>query len=82
MVTMQSEDDIGKGVVRIRSWAEFKRLVESFKPKAIVYNIEQNGLSPKREFNQSEGLYCPLGQPITFFLILRKVSGLRRRVSS
>jgi len=49
MVAMQSEDNTDKGVVRVRSWDEFKRLVESFRPEAIVYNIEQNGLSPKRE---------------------------------
>ncbi|MEM2995256.1 MAG: hypothetical protein QXI91_04490 [Candidatus Bathyarchaeia archaeon] len=37
------------GVVKVISWAEFKRLAEELKPKAVVYNIEQDGLSPKRE---------------------------------
>ncbi len=64
---MQSEDDIGKGVVRIRSWAEFKRLVESFKPKAIVYNIEQNGLSPKRELTNLRFI-LPTGSAYYVFL--------------
>jgi hypothetical protein len=38
-----------KGVVKIRSWKEFKRLAEELKANSIVYNIEQDGLSPKRE---------------------------------
>lgn len=40
---------MGDGVVKVRSWKEFKRLVEELKAKSIVYNIEQNGFSPKRE---------------------------------
>lgn len=64
---MQSKDDTSKGVVKVRSWAEFKRLVESFKPKAIVYNIEQNGLSPKRELTNLR-LILPAGQAYYVFL--------------
>lgn len=40
---------MNEGAAKIRSWKEFKRLAEELKPNAIVYNIEQNGLSPKRE---------------------------------
>ena len=36
-------------VVRINSWQEFKRLAINLKPESVVYNIEQNGLSPERE---------------------------------
>lgn len=38
-----------EGIVKVRSWIEFKHLVETLKPGAIVYNVEQNGLSPNRE---------------------------------
>lgn len=34
-------------VIRLKSWDEFKRLAMKFKPKYIVYNIEQS--VPARE---------------------------------
>jgi len=36
-------------VIRIKSWQEFKRLAIDLKPESLVYNIEQNGLSPQRD---------------------------------
>jgi hypothetical protein len=36
-------------VIRVRSWQEFKHLAIDLKPESMVYNIEQNGLSPERE---------------------------------
>ena len=36
-------------VARVKSWQEFKRLAINLKPASVVYNIEQNGLSPERE---------------------------------
>lgn len=36
-------------VVKVRNWEEFKRLVMELKPNAIVYNIEQYGLTDTRE---------------------------------
>lgn len=36
-------------VVKVKSWQELKRLAIDLKPKSMVYNIEQNGLSPERE---------------------------------
>jgi len=36
-------------VTRIRSWQDFKRLAIRLKPESVVYNIEQNGLSPQRD---------------------------------
>lgn len=37
-------------LVRVSTWEEFKRLVNELKPDSIVYNIEQTGISKKREF--------------------------------
>ena len=37
-------------LVRVKSWQEFKRLVEELKPDSIVYNIEQTGISKVHEF--------------------------------
>jgi hypothetical protein len=37
------------GVVKVRSWDEFKRLAAELKPDSVVYNIEQSGLSSARE---------------------------------
>ena len=37
-------------LVRVSKWEEFKRLVNEVKPDSIVYNIEQTGISKKREF--------------------------------
>ena len=36
-------------LVRVKTWQEFKRLVTELKPDSLVYIIEQNGLTPKRE---------------------------------
>ena len=36
-------------LIRVKSWIEFKRLVVELKPDSLVYIIEQNGLTPKRE---------------------------------
>ncbi len=36
-------------VIRVKSWQEFKRLAINLKPRSVVYNIEQNGLSAERE---------------------------------
>jgi hypothetical protein len=57
---MQPKEGSGEGVVKLRGWAEFKQLAERLKPKAIVYNIEQNGLSPQRELTNLR-LILPAG---------------------
>ena len=36
-------------VIRVKSWQEFKRLAINLKPESVVYDIEQNSLSPERE---------------------------------
>ncbi|MGC8939291.1 MAG: hypothetical protein ACP5IM_01910 [Candidatus Bathyarchaeia archaeon] len=52
---------MGEGVVKIRSWKEFKRLAEELKVNSIVYNIEQDGLSPNRELTNLR-LILPSGR--------------------
>ena len=37
------------GLVRIRKWTEFKRLVAELKPESIVYSIDQNAMSKAKE---------------------------------
>jgi hypothetical protein len=36
-------------LVRVRSWQEFKRLAVELKPDAVVYSIDQNGMSATKE---------------------------------
>jgi hypothetical protein len=36
-------------LVRVRKWAEFKRLVLELKPESIVYSIDQNAMSKGKE---------------------------------
>lgn len=38
-----------EGHVRVRSWEEFKRLVNEKKPRSLVFILEQNGFSPNKE---------------------------------
>ena len=38
-----------EGNVRVRSWAEFKRLVKEKNPGSIVFILEQNGFSQNKE---------------------------------
>ncbi|MEM3729042.1 MAG: hypothetical protein QXF75_07615 [Candidatus Bathyarchaeia archaeon] len=73
---MEPKENAEKGVVKVRSWTEFKRLVESFKPKTIVYNIEQNGLSPKRELTNLR-LILPSGPAYYVFLDFAEGERLR-----
>lgn len=44
-----NRQDLMDRVIRAKSWQEFKRLAINLKPTSVVYNIEQNGLSPERE---------------------------------
>ncbi|MEM2104291.1 MAG: hypothetical protein QW717_05315 [Candidatus Bathyarchaeia archaeon] len=54
-------------MVKIRSWSEFKHLAERLNTKAIVYNIEQSGLSPKRELTNLR-LILPSGPAYYVFI--------------
>lgn len=58
---------MGEGIIKIRSWEEFKRLAEELKPQTIVYNIEQDGLSPKRELTNLR-LILPAGKAYHVFI--------------
>jgi hypothetical protein len=40
---------LNERLIRVKSWEEFKRLVGKLKPSSLVYIIEQNGLTQKRE---------------------------------
>jgi len=40
---------LSDGVVRVRSWEEFKRLAIDLKPPAVVYVLEQNVFSPTKD---------------------------------
>ncbi|MGB9854066.1 MAG: hypothetical protein ACPLRY_04580 [Candidatus Bathyarchaeales archaeon] len=73
---MPPKENAEEGVVKIRSWAEFKRLAESFKPNAIVYNIEQNGLSPNRELTNLR-LILPSGPAYYVFIDFPKGEALK-----
>ncbi len=65
---------MSRGVVKIKSWEEFKRLATELKPRAIVYNIEQS--VPARELT-SLRLILP-GQGVQYvFLDFPKGETLR-----
>jgi hypothetical protein len=40
---------MSEGIIRVKSWEEFKQLAIKHHPKSIVYVIEQTGLSPTKE---------------------------------
>ena len=40
---------LSEGVVRVKSWREFKLLVNEQKPEFVAYVIEQNGFFPADE---------------------------------
>jgi len=44
-----NRQDLMDKVIRVKNWQEFKGLAINLNPKSVVYNIEQNGLSPERE---------------------------------
>lgn len=63
-------------VIRVRSWQEFKRLAINLKPESVVYNIEQNGLSPERELTCLR-LIMPTQEVYYIFLDFPKEEALR-----
>lgn len=40
---------MSEGIIRVKSWEEFKQLAIEQRPQSIVYVIEQSGLSPTKE---------------------------------
>ena len=63
-------------VIRVKNWQEFKRLADSLKPASVVYNIEQNGLSPERELTCLR-LIMPTQEAYYIFLDFPKEEQLR-----
>ena len=66
--------DSKRGVVRVKSWEEFKRLAIKFQPEAIAYNIEQG--IPARELT-SLRLIIPAGDAYYIFLDFPRDDRLR-----
>jgi hypothetical protein len=63
-------------VIKVKSWQEFKRLAINLQPKSIVYNVEQNGLSPERELTCLR-LIMPTQEVYYIFLDFPKEDKLR-----
>ena len=63
-------------VTRIRSWEDFKSLAIRLKPESVVYNIEQNGLSPQRELTCLR-LIMPTQEAYYIFLDFPREGALR-----
>jgi hypothetical protein len=40
---------LSEKLVRVKKWEEFKRLAMELKPDAVVYSIDQNGMSETKE---------------------------------
>jgi len=66
-------DDKG-GVIRVKSWQEFKRLAIKFEPEAVAYNIEQS--VPASELT-SLRLILPAGDAYYVFLDFPEDGNLR-----
>lgn len=56
--------------IRVKTWEEFKRLAIELKPDAVVYSIDQNGMSKTKELTclrlilpASSGYYVYLDFP-------------------
>ncbi|MGF3522744.1 MAG: hypothetical protein ACQXXJ_06575 [Candidatus Bathyarchaeia archaeon] len=67
---------MGEGVVRVKSWVEFKRLVGEHKAGSVVYVIEQNGFSRNKELTTLR-LIFPSSKAYYVFLDFRKGETLR-----
>jgi len=63
-------------VIRVKNWQELKRLAINLKPDSVVYNIEQNGLSPERELTYLR-LIMPTKEAYYIFLDFPKEEKLR-----
>ena len=63
-------------LVRVKTWEEFKRLVNELKPESLVYIIEQNGLTPTREMTVLR-LILPAKNGYYIYLDFPKANTLR-----
>jgi len=57
--------ELSSGVVKVRSWEEFRRLAVELKPKAVAYNIEQS--VPARELTSLRLILPSRGVEYVFF---------------
>ena len=67
---------LSKGVVRVKSWEEFKRIVDEQKLSSVVYVIEQSGFSPTKELTTLR-LMSPSARAYYVFLDFPKGDALR-----
>lgn len=67
---------LSEGVTRVKSWTDFKGLVDEQKPNSVVYVIEQSGFSPKRELTTLR-LMFPSSKAYYVFLDFPKGEMLR-----
>jgi hypothetical protein len=67
---------LSEGVVRVKSWKEFKRLVYEQKPNSVVYVIEQSGFSSTKELTTLR-LMLPSAKAYYIFLDFPKGETLR-----
>lgn len=62
--------------MRVKSWEEFKRLVDEQKPNSVVYVIEQSGFSSTKELTTLR-LMLPSAKAYYIFLDFPKGETLR-----
>jgi len=67
---------LSAGIVRVKSWLEFKQLAIEQRPKSIVYVIEQSGLSPTKELTT---LRLMLPSPKGIYILLDFSNGKELR---
>ncbi len=67
---------MSKGIVRLKSWEEFKQLAIELRPESIVYVIEQSGLSQEKELTT---LRLMLPSPQGIYILLDFSDGKQLR---
>ena len=67
---------MSEGIIRVKSWEEFKQLAINYHPKSVVYVIEQAGLSPTKELTT---LRLMLPTPKGIFILLDFSNGEKLR---
>lgn len=67
---------MSEGIVRVKSWEEFKQLAIELKPESIVYVIEQSVRSPTKELTT---LRLMLPSPKGTYILLDFSDGKRLR---
>ncbi len=68
---------MSEGIVRVKSWEEFKQLAIHDKPKSVVYVIEQSGLSPSKDLTTLR-LMLPTAKAIYILLDFSNGKELRQ----